>query len=108
MVERNEKDRQVRRYFIECEKQLMQKGRQSEATQASTADRKAQKNQEEKTSRYYVRVIVYDNLFGSCVELHGRADTFQAIASGIATDMGYKPTGLIQKPYAAEKIRKIY
>ncbi|ARF50042.1 hypothetical protein DSJ_12265 [Pantoea stewartii subsp. stewartii DC283] len=66
------------------------------------------KKQEDKKSRYHVRVIVYDNLFGGCVEFQGRADTFRGIASGVATDMGFKPTGFIEQPYAVEKMRKVY
>lgn len=69
---------------------------------------KTPKKKEEEKSRYNVRVIIYDTLFGGCVEFHGRADTFREIAAGVATDMGFKPAGFVQQPLAVEKMRKIY
>lgn len=54
--------------------------------------------------RYYVKVIIRDNLFGADVELIGKADTFKAIARGVATDLGFEPTGFISRRLATEKI----
>jgi len=56
--------------------------------------------------RYYVRVIIRDNLFGGEVEILGKADTFKAIARGIATDLGFEPTGFISRRLATEKIMR--
>lgn len=59
-------------------------------------------------NRYRIRVIIYDELFGGCVEFFGKANTFRAIASGVATDMGYKPTGFVDVGMDKEKMRRIY
>ncbi|MGM1347648.1 BRO-N domain-containing protein [Serratia liquefaciens] len=54
--------------------------------------------------RYYVKVIIRDNLFGGEVEMLGEADTFKAIARGVATDLGFEPTGFISRRLATERI----
>lgn len=56
--------------------------------------------------RYYVKVIIRDTLFGSDVEFLGKANTFEAIASGIATDLGFEPTGFIGRRPATEKMKR--
>ncbi|HEJ7098699.1 TPA: hypothetical protein SMF63_001672 [Serratia marcescens] len=56
--------------------------------------------------RYYVKVIIRDTLFGSDVEFLGKANTFEAIASGIATDLGFEPTGFIGRRPATEKMMR--
>lgn len=53
-----------------------------------------------------MRVIIRDNLFGGEVEILGKADTFKAIARGIATDLGFEPTGFISRRLATEKIMR--
>lgn len=59
-------------------------------------------------NRYRVRVIIYDELFGGCVELQGLADTFRGIATGISTDLGYKPHAFTHVGTNKEKMRRIY
>ncbi|WP_174634467.1 Bro-N domain-containing protein [Yersinia thracica] len=59
-------------------------------------------------SRYRVRVIIYDEMFGNCLELIGKADTFRTIASGIATDLGFKPTGFVAVQMDSSKFKRIY
>ncbi len=56
--------------------------------------------------RYFVKVIIRDNVFGADVELLGKADTFQAIARGLATDLGFEPTGFISRRPATEKMMR--
>nr|WP_308318060.1 Bro-N domain-containing protein [Serratia marcescens] len=56
--------------------------------------------------RYFVRVIIRDNVFGADVELLGKADTFKAIARGLATDLGFEPTGFISRRPATEKMMR--
>ncbi len=56
--------------------------------------------------RYFVKVIIRDNVFGADVELLGKADTFKAIARGIATDLGFEPTGFISRRPATEKMMR--
>jgi hypothetical protein len=58
--------------------------------------------------RYRVRVIIYDELFGGCVEMLGKAETFRDIASGISTDLGYKPNAFTHVPACKEKMKRIY
>ncbi|CAI1925032.1 Phage anti-repressor protein [Serratia entomophila] len=58
--------------------------------------------------RYRVRVIIYDNIFGGCVEMLGKGDTFRSIANGIATDLGYKPHAFTHVGTNKEKIKRIY
>lgn len=60
------------------------------------------------TERYRVRVIIYDNVFGGCVEMLGIGDTFRAIANGIATDLGYKPHAFTHVGANKEKMKRIY
>ncbi|MGV3346393.1 ORF6N domain-containing protein [Enterobacteriaceae bacterium LUAb1] len=59
-------------------------------------------------TRYRVQVIIHDDLFGGAVEFPGRADSMRAIACGIATDLGYKPTGFISVPAKTEKMKRIH
>lgn len=56
--------------------------------------------------RYFVKVIIRDNVFGADVELLGKADTFKAIARGLATDLGFEPTGFISRRPATEKMMR--
>ncbi|CAI1840972.1 Phage anti-repressor protein [Serratia grimesii] len=58
--------------------------------------------------RYRVRVIIYDNVFGGCVEMLGIGDTFRAIANGIATDLGYKPHAFTHVGANKEKMKRIF
>jgi len=70
-------------------------------------DREAElKPEESPLHRYYVKVIIRDTLFGSDVEFLGKANTFEAIASGIATDLGFEPTGFIGRRPATEKMMR--
>lgn len=59
-------------------------------------------------NRYRVRVIIYDEFFGGGVEFHGLADTFRGIATGISTDLGYKPHAFTHVGTNKEKMRRIY
>lgn len=56
--------------------------------------------------RYCVKVIIRDNLFGGEVEMLGKADSFRAIARGVATDLGFEPTGFISRRLATERIMR--
>ncbi|MBN5283393.1 BRO-N domain-containing protein [Serratia ureilytica] len=56
--------------------------------------------------RYFVKIIIRDNVFGADVELLGKADTFKAIARGVATDLGFEPTGFISRRPATEKMMR--
>ncbi|MGV3346386.1 antA/AntB antirepressor family protein [Enterobacteriaceae bacterium LUAb1] len=97
MVERNDKGRQVRRYFIECEKRLLKSQSELEPSIAEA----------EKQYRYLAKLIIHDNLFGGVIEIAGKANSVRNIASGIATDLGYKPTSFIETPMRADKIKRI-
>lgn len=61
----------------------------------------------EKELRYRVRVIIYDNMFGGCIEMLGASNSFKSIATGIATDLGYTPTGFIQGELS-ERFKRVY
>lgn len=62
----------------------------------------------EAEERYRVRVIIYDGLFGGCVELLGKGDSFRDIANGIATDLGYKPHAFTHVGTNKEKMKRIF
>ncbi|RLM26513.1 hypothetical protein BIY29_05500 [Brenneria alni] len=57
--------------------------------------------------RYLVQVRVYDTVFGGCVELKGRGNTFRSIANGIATDLGYQPTGFVEGKVSRERLVRV-
>ncbi|WP_437216679.1 BRO-N domain-containing protein [Pectobacterium sp. LFLA-215] len=54
--------------------------------------------------RYLVQVFIYDTIFASCVEMKGKGNTFKSIASGIATDLGYRPTGFVEGKVSQNKL----
>ncbi|PBI79598.1 hypothetical protein A9993_07530 [Rahnella victoriana] len=58
--------------------------------------------------RYRVRVIIYDDLFGGCVEIFGKGETFRDVANGIATDLGYKPHAFTHVGMNTQKIRRVF
>ncbi|HDG0630522.1 TPA: phage antirepressor N-terminal domain-containing protein [Serratia marcescens] len=57
--------------------------------------------------RYRVRVLIYDTLFGGCVEMLGVGDTFQSIASGISTDLGYRPNDVSWVGMNKAKLKRV-
>lgn len=57
--------------------------------------------------RYLVQMFIYDTVFGGCVELKGRGNTFKSIANGIASDLGYRPTGFVERAINRELLSRI-
>lgn len=55
--------------------------------------------------RYRVRVIVYDDLFGGCIDKQLTVDTFKAAAEGVSELLGYQPSTLIELPGALEGLK---
>jgi prophage antirepressor-like protein len=59
-------------------------------------------------SRYRVRVIIYDDLMGGCVELFGKGETMRDIAWGVASDLGYQASSFTQVQMNKEKVRRVF
>jgi len=68
----------------------------------------AKTKQKTTEARYRVRVIIYDDLFGSCVEVLGMADSLMKIADGIASDLGYRPDSFTKIPMNKNKLKRVY
>lgn len=58
--------------------------------------------------RYRARVIIYDDMSGSCAEMIGKASTMRDMAWGIANDLGFRPNGMTHLPAAMNKLKRIY
>lgn len=77
MVERNEKGRQARRYFIECEKALL--------------NRQIPKIEPEHNYRYHVEISITDRLFGNCkATIKTEAKDLNCMVTGFAKTLGFK------------------
>ncbi|MBV8045068.1 MAG: Bro-N domain-containing protein [Pluralibacter sp.] len=59
-------------------------------------------------SRYRVRVIIYDDVMGGCVELFGKGETMRDIAWGVASDLGYQASSFTQVQMNKEKVRRVF
>lgn len=59
-------------------------------------------------SRYRVRVIIYDDVMGGCVELFGKGETMRDIAWGVASDLGYQASSFTHVQMNKEKVRRVF
>ncbi|WP_315707556.1 BRO-N domain-containing protein [Brenneria uluponensis] len=57
--------------------------------------------------RYLVQMFIYDTVFGGCVEMKGKGNTFKSIANGIASDLGYRPTGFVEGAVNRDKLVRV-
>ncbi|MBK5145414.1 hypothetical protein I2494_17135 [Budviciaceae bacterium BWR-B9] len=56
------------------------------------------------THRYYVEVKIHDNLMNSSITIPAKTDSFNALITGLATDLGFSITGMIAAPGGIERL----
>ncbi|MBK5074590.1 hypothetical protein I2492_15590 [Budviciaceae bacterium CWB-B4] len=54
--------------------------------------------------RYYVEVKIHDNLFGGCITLPAKTDSFNSLITGLAGDLGFSITGMVAIAGSMEKL----
>lgn len=58
--------------------------------------------------RYRVKLIICDDLMGTAVEMLGKSNEMRDVASGISTDLGFKPNAFTLVPMNMRKFKQIH
>jgi hypothetical protein len=58
--------------------------------------------------RYRVKLIICDGLTGTTVEMLGKSNEMRDVASGISTDLGFKPNAFTLVPMNMRKFKQIH
>jgi hypothetical protein len=58
--------------------------------------------------RYRVKLVIFDELMGTSVEMLGQGNEMRQVAAGISTDLGFKPNAFTLVPMNRSKFKQIH